>query len=345
MIKFPLAKLKEKFAKETFSVGLDIGASAVKLVKLRFFKDQVQLSGFELAETQVDLTEILKNISRAQNINKVNISVSGPSTIIRYVSFPRMSEIDLKKSLQFEAQRHIPFPLNELILDAYTLKENFSDNKMFLLLAAVKKEFLGQRLKLVEDAGFKPNSLDIDAIALINAFNFNYPQEVASDNLKSRTVALLNIGASLSNLSVLEGEVPCLSRDIQIAGAKFTQKLIDLFGLDSKSAESLKLKPDQERAEKVKGAIESVLTNLAAEIRVSFDFYESQSSSAVSKIFLTGGGSLFPGLKEMLSNLLGIEVEYWDPFSRISIVGNLDSEKAKAQAAQLAVAIGLALRQ
>jgi type IV pilus assembly protein PilM len=335
-------KIKNRLTKETYSFGLDIGTSAIKLVKLKFSKDIIELCNFELAQTEIDLEQLIKKIVQSQNAYRVNIAVSGPATIIRYISFPKMNNDELKKSLRFEAQKYIPFPITELNLDSYILKENLPENKMFLLLAAVKSEFMNQRLKLMESCGLKINVFDIDSIALINAFNFNYPQEDAS---KQKTTALLNIGASLSNLNVLEGDVPHLSRDIQIAGIKFTQKLVDVMGLDFKSAENLKLNPESDKADKITKAIESVLANLAAEIRTSFDYYESQSSSTVAKIFLSGGGSLFPGLKDMLAGLLGIEVEYWDPLKKISISESLIPEKLKLLSPQLAVAIGLALRQ
>lgn len=335
-------KIKNRLTKETYSFGLDIGTSAIKLVKLKFSKDIIELCNFELAQTEIDLEQLIKKIVQSQNAYRVNIAVSGPATIIRYISFPKMNNDELKKSLRFEAQKYIPFPITELNLDSYILKENLPENKMFLLLAAVKSEFMNQRLKLMESCGLKINVFDIDSIALINAFNFNYPQEDAS---KQKTTALLNIGASLSNLNVLEGDVPHLSRDIQIAGIKFTQKLVDVMGLDFKSAENLKLNHESDKADKITKAIESVLANLAAEIRTSFDYYESQSSSTVAKIFLSGGGSLFPGLKDMLAGLLGIEVEYWDPLKKISISESLIPEKLKLLSPQLAVAIGLALRQ
>ncbi len=89
--------------------------------------------------------------------------------------------------------------------------------------------------------------------------------------------------------------------------------------------------------------MESVLSNLAVEIRTSFDYYESQNASSVVKIFLSGAGAKFSGLKDMLVRLLGIEVEYWDPLKRIKIDAGLAVEDAKAQASQLAVAVGLAL--
>lgn len=342
MMKFSFKRLKDRFSKEAYTFGLDIGTSVIKLVKLKFSKDIIELCNFELAQTEIDLEQVIKKIVQPQDAYRVNIAVSGPATIIRYINFPKMNSDDLKKSLRFEAQKYIPFPVSELSLDSHILKESLPDNKMLLLLAAVKSEFMHQRLKIIENCGLKVNVFDIDSLALINAFNFNYLQD---DSTKHNTFALLNIGASLSNLNVLEGDIPCLSRDIQIAGIKFTQKLVDVLGMDFKAAEELKLNPESEKADKITRAVESVVAGLAAEIRTSFDYYESQSSSSVVKIFLSGGGSLFPGLKDMLAGLLGIEVEYWDPLKKISIPDADASEKLKSLSAQLPVAIGLALRQ
>jgi type IV pilus assembly protein PilM len=338
-----LGKFKERFPKERFSIGLDIGTSSVKLIKLRFFKETIELCGFALEPVSLDLAEAVKKITQQQNINKVNIAVSGPAAIIRYTNFPKMTQEEMKQALKFEAQKHIPFSIEEVNLDSHILKSDLPDNKMFVLLAAAKKEFINQRLKLVEDAGLKSGIVDINSLALMNAFNFNYS---ADENFKNKTVALLDIGASETNLNILEaGGFPRLSRDIRVAGNNFTQKVADVLGVDFKSAESLKVTPDKERLESVSAAIEAVLVNLAAEIRTSFDYYESQSASSVLKILLSGGGSLCAGIKDLLSNLMGVEVDYWDPLKQLGISGDVDSVKVKELSSQLAVAVGLALRQ
>lgn len=316
MTVLPLIKLKhrffkDRFLKERFSVGLDIGSAAIKLVKLRFFKDAVELCGFALQPNSGDLTAALKEIRQSQEVTKVNLSVSGPAAIVRYVNFPKMSAEELKQALKFEAQKHLPFSIEEVNFDSFILKDNLTENKILVLLAAVKKELINQRLKLIAEAGLKADTIDLDAVALVNAFNFNYPQ--LSDDLSDKSIALLNIGAELSNLSILEAGSPRLSRDIHL--------------------------------QKVAEVSELALSNLATETRVSFDYYESQSALSVAKIFLSGGGSQISGLKDMLANQLGIEVEFWDPFKKINVSGGLDADKIKASSAQLAVAVGLALRQ
>jgi type IV pilus assembly protein PilM len=336
-----LDKIKDKFAKESLSIGIDAGTATAKLIKLRSFKNDLELAGFDTGPSSLNLTSILKEYSRAHAVRKANLSLSGPATIIRYVSFPKMKDSELRQALKFEAEKHIPFAIQEVHIDGAILKDTLPDNKMLVLLAAAKKEAMNQRLKAAEEAGIKVSLVSIDSIALINAFVFNYNGDPA---LKGKTVALLNIGSSFSNLDIVEDGIPRFSRDFQIAGNNFTQKIADTCAIDFKPAELLKLNPDQERSEKVTAAVEAVLSNLAAEVRLSFDYYESQNASSITKIFLSGAGSLFPGLKGMLAELLGIEADHWDPLKKIKISAGLDEAKIRANVAQLPVAVGLALQ-
>lgn len=342
-----LSKRKEKLNKylfkpvEKISIGLDIGSSLIKLVKIRFLKEKFEILDFNTAAAQTDLTPVLKTMIKPKFGEKVNLSVSGPATIIRYIRFPKINDNELKQTLQFETPKYIPFAVSEVNVGGHILKKDLPDNKMLILLAAAKKEVINHRLQLLEEVGLTANIIDLDSLALINAFNFNYFQD---DNLKGKAVALLNIGALITNLNIIEDSIPLLSRDIYIAGNNFTQKISDMLELDFKSAEELKLNPDKERLDKVVAAIESVLSNLTNEIRTSFDYYESQGSSSVAKIYLSGGGSLFAGLKDMLAKQLGIEVEYWDPLRQISLTEHIDREKLKLFSKQLGVAVGLALR-
>ena len=327
--------------KERVSVGLDIGSFAIKAVKLRFSGDNVELADFAYETSEIDPVQTLKRIRDHLGVDTVNISVSGSSTVIRYVSFPKMNEAELAQALKFEAQKHIPFAVTDVNLDGFILKDNLPDNKMLVLIAAVKKEVISQRLKYILDSGFKTSVADIDALALVNSFNFNYPQGETPNHKAS---ALLNIGASISNLTILENGQPCLSRDMHFGGNNFTQKIADILAIDFKAAEALKNKPDSSNTNKIAAGVDLVLTNLATEIRTSFDFHESQSASSVDKIYLSGGGGQFSGLKDMLANILGMEIESWDPLKKIDVSPQLDLQKLKEVVGQLAVALGLGLR-
>jgi type IV pilus assembly protein PilM len=327
--------------KEKFSIGLDIGTHSIKCAKLKLNGGDAELVSFSLEESQLDPAEILKKIKRDQDADLVNISFCGSSTVIRYVNFLKMNKNELRQALKFEAQKHIPFSLSDVSLDAEILKDDLADNKMLVLIAAVKKELIQQRLKILENSALRANIIDIDSLALVNAFNYNYPKTEVPDD---KSVCLLNIGANISNVNILNNGIPALSRDIHSGGASFTKKLMDIFTIDFKEAEKLKISPEGENVNKVKAAIESVLTNLAAEIRTSFDYYESQNTSNVVKIFLSGGTAKIPGLSEMLAACLGIQVESWDPFKKVKISEKIDSQNLANLAGQFNVAIGLALR-
>ena len=335
--------LKGGFGKKTekVPVGLNLGISSLKMAKLKFLQDRVELCSYLIEQNQIDVEELLRKIAHANEISTVNISVSGQQAIIRYIDFPRMSLFELKQALKFEAQKYMPFPVAEVSLDATILREDLPENKMRVLMAAVKKDFLNQKLKVLADAGLDVNIVDIDSLALINAFNYNYAGE---EELKNKTVALLNIGSATSNLNILENHLPSLSRDISVGGNNFTQRIADVFNLDFKSAEELKMTEDKQRSEKILAAIEPVLSKLAKEVRTSFDYYESRSVSSVEKIFLSGGGSRYEGMKESLGSLIGISVDHWDPLRKITLAEGVDPQKVKAVSGQLAVAIGLALR-
>lgn len=336
-----LGQFKDRFLKEKFSVGFDLGASTIKVVKLRSLAEGgIELCDFNFEPVQKDLKPIFKKIRQSLKTRRINISISGPATIIRYVNFPKMEQGEFNQSLKFEAEKNIPFTISEVNIDGYILKPDLPENKMLVLIAAAKKEFVNERLKLVENVGFRVKLIDIDSLALINAFNFNYLDEA---DLKGKTIALLNIGATGSNLNILTDGTPYLSRDIVIAGDSFTQRFADVLGMDFNAAEDYKLNPDREKSDKANAAMEAVLLNLTNEIRRSIDYYESQSASSPVKIFLSGGGTKLLGLKEKMAELLGIEVEYWDPLRKISVTGNIDQQKLKELSNQLAVAVGSAL--
>jgi len=337
------AKLSgKKTAKDGSSVGLDIDSSSVKVIKLKRLKDNVELVSLGVESVGLDLVPVLKMLSQENDFKKCNVSVSGSSSITRYINFPKMNETELKQALKFEAQKHIPFGIAEVGLDSHILKNDLPDNKMLVLLAAAKKELIVQRIKILEDAALRPGIIDMDSMAIINAFMFNYPED---EYFRNKAVAVLNIGASYTSLSILDDGIPRLSRDIHIAGNNFTNKLMDNFALDFDSAEKLKVNPEKEKLGTVASAIESVLINLSTEVRTSLDYYESQNTSSVNKIFLAGGSCCFAGLKDMLSSFIGVEVELWDPFRKLSLAQTIDAAKAKALSMKFGVAVGLALRQ
>lgn len=299
--------------KEKIKLGLDWGFSSLKAVVLEF-QDGVYLLRdariVQLPSQDLKLSPLIKELNLPPG--GVNLGICGPNVIVRYVSMAKMSKEEFRNSLRYEAASHLPFPVEEVNLDGVILKD-LPDNQMLVMLAAARKDFINERLRVFQDAGIKVNILDIDSLALINAFNYTCAK---LEEVSSGAVALLNIGASVTNINVLESGVPHFSRDINVAGKDLGRQT----------------------------AREVAVSNFVAEIRKSFDYYEAGSAAVINKIFLSGGGSLVSDLAKNLEGYLGVKTGQWDPFDNFEFAAGLNEQDLRKSSAQFAVAVGLALR-
>ena len=314
-----ISNIKNRFPKpkqsKNISIGLDWGFSSIKLVVLESQGDSYLLKDariIELPSENIKLDALIQNLDLSGG---VNLGICGPTVCVRYISMAKMSYEEFKNALRYEAASHLPFPVEEINLDGCILKD-LPENKMLVMLAAAKKDFINQRLKLFQDANIKVNVLDIDSLALINAFNYIHPSKKEDTTATSHAVALLNIGASVTNINVLEDGIPRFSRDINVAGR-------NLSGSTS---------------------VEIAVVNFVSEVRKSFDYYEAGSSAVINKIFISGGGSLGVEAMQQIESHLGLKIEQWEPFSNFSFAPGLDEQNLRKQSAQFAVAVGLALR-
>lgn len=306
MIKIPALNL----SKPKVRVGLDIGTSSVKAVMLvsqkhgGFELSAFAVESFEGEHSKETIVQTIRRAVEALNIKekRVVISVAGQSVVVRQVLFPKMSEDELKSAIRYEAEKHIPFNINEVYLDAQIIDEKTEDNKMKVLIAASKKELIDERLAYLNEAGLEAEAIDCDSIAITNAFIFNN-----AGLGKEKTLALINIGASMTNVCILKDEFLNFVRDTPIG------------------AEDLE--------------------NLDTQIRLSFDYYENQFGKGIDGIYLSGGGSRQVGLSERLSQTFGIESSVWDPTKNLTISPNISKDSLKDVSNQLAVCLGLAMRQ
>ena len=313
-------------------IGLDWGFSTLKIVILEQENNNYILKDVRLIELpsgRLNLSSLIKGIDLSVG---VNLSLTGPNVLVRYIPMARLTENEFRKSFKYEAASHLPFPLEELIIDGAILKV-LPNDQMLAMFAAAKIDFIKQRLKVLQEAGIKVNILDIDSLALMNAFNYNLatsskgidPTLINKEGKSSsdkqedsvlEPIVLLNIGASVTNINILEDGIPLFSRDINVAGKNFSEAASRDVGI----------------------------LNFVSEIRKSFDYFEAGSAAIIKNIFLSGGGSLVPNFSEDLKSALGLEIKQWNPFSSFEFATGLDQAKILEGSAQFAVAVGLALR-
>ncbi|MEW6009166.1 MAG: pilus assembly protein PilM [Candidatus Omnitrophota bacterium] len=308
--------LKKKDAQQKLKVGLDISSAAIRIVGLYPDKEKPTLVSFAYVPIEDTIgSSIRKAIASLPTTNyQLNVGLSGSGVVIRYINLPKMTRDELKGAMRFEAEKHIPFPLVEVILDTYILDENFAGNQMLVLLAAVKNDLISQCIQLMRSAGIEVAIIDISTVALINAF-LHYQAKSANLETQTKPAALLDIGLKFSGLNIIEGRIPRLSRDISVGSKSF------------------------ETVDK-----EAILSNLADEVRRSFDFYESESNKPLDVIFLSGEGSRSEGIEQFIASNFSIPVKFWDPSENCIIAPSVNKELLQSQSHTLGVSLGLALR-
>ncbi len=333
--------------KTKVSVGLDIGNSSVKVVQLLTRPGSLlkELVSFDIqrfkGSKSADISQaVKKSLEKAQiSATLVNTSVSGQAVIVRYVQMPKMTREELFKALKFGLGKYIPFNLDEVNYDFQILGdsgEGKQQKMMKVLLVAVKKEVIEERIKILQGAGLTPGVIDVDSFAIVNSFKLVRQEDKG-------IIAVLDIGADITSITILRDNIPHFNRDIPIGGRHLTKAIIDEFEMTEEEAEDLKHNPKDRYGDLI-SAIRSVLDSIVSEIQMSFNYAESQMGGVVQKIFLTGGTAKFKGIDKVLNSILGIEVEIWDPTRVLEINPDLSRERLNEVGPLLTVSIGLALR-
>lgn len=346
-----LEKLKSYVPKDKpkINIGLDIGSNYIKAVVLKIENNQKELLNFAIKprdkESIADsVNEVLKGLSVESK--DINASISGQGVVVRCVKLPKMSVEDAKKAFGFEAEKHIPFSLDEVFLDCIILKQIPEENKMLVLVAAAKKDVVNQRLTLFRKLDMLPNLIDIDSLALVNIVNileFNDTSAVSKSGSTKDAVALLNMGASLSSLCVIADGFPRFVRDIFVGGNDLTKRISNILGLSLMEAEKAKCNPAKDW-EKVFNSCETILNNFINEVRRSFDYFESDVGIPIRTLYLSGGGSYLKDVVELFKQNLNVETKILNPIVDIKVKDELNSQSLESHARQLAVAFGLAIR-
>jgi type IV pilus assembly protein PilM len=346
------------FSRSKGLVGLDIGSSAMKLVELQEKKGDywLQRLGVEplSPEAIVDgsimdsslVVDALNRLTAATGVKAPGFatSLSGHSVIIKKIQVPAMAPEDLSEQIRWEAEQYIPFDINDVRLDYVVLSEGEAGHdNMDVLLVAVKRDKVNDYVSVISQAGRMPTLVDVDAFAIQNAYESNYDVD------SSKVIALVNMGASVTNINVLVRGQTAFWRDISFGGNQFSEALQREFNLSFDQAERLKRGQPVERFQPAdaRSVLDGVSGELATEIQKTFDFFAATSSEGpVDEIVLSGGCALTANLQQTLRERFGVPIEVMDPLRRIHYrEGDFDRDWLRSIAPMLAVAVGLAIRK
>lgn len=343
------------FRRQNLSLGLDIGSHAVKICELAETASGYQLVALGSAILPPDsledgalhdpeavgkvITSLISNLKIKHK--KVAISISGYSVIVKKINLAVMTEEELEKHIESEAEQYIPFDIEDVYLDFHDLKTNTaSEDRTDVLLVAAKREVVDGYLNMLRAVGLQPVVVDVDAFALENAFEASYG---LADN-----VVLVDIGASKMNINIISHGSSILARDVVLGSRQLTGQIENLFGVSFAEAEALKTGEmvSEEKREELAGLFANTCNQWVTEVKRAIDFYyANHPDETIAKIVLSGGGAKIQGLPEFFRKETEIAVEIFNPFQQAAVDGRtIDSAYLKSIAPEMALAAGLATR-
>ena len=345
------------FGRQKSSVGLDVGANSVKLVRLDHDKDGYSVSAIGIRELPPDAIvadeirdreAVIFNIQSLidqtdPKIKDVVVSISGHSVITDRFTIDKKSGPEAEQAILFETEQRAPFDVDDVSLDYHVIRTDEDINKMDVLLVAARKEYLRTYLELIEDCGLRPTVVDDDAFAVFNAYQANYEID------PTRVTALVNIGHDVTNITYIADGLFAATRDVSAGTREIFDAVQKEFRLNPElTAKALKGEMgDSIDQDMFKATIMSAADELISGVELAFSYFRSQTKiENIDWIVLSGGGSLVPYLPEFLQSKINIPLELANPLRNIDYDPELfQYVQPEKIAPLLTVSVGLAMRK
>jgi type IV pilus assembly protein PilM len=340
-------------------IGLDISSSAVKLLELGKRGDRYSVEAYAVEPLPANVVNdkqvvdpkivgevIARAVSRSgSKTRNAAVAVAGSSVITKLIFMPAtLNENEMEEQIKAEADQYIPYPIEEVNMDFQVVGPSTKDKgTVDVLLAACRKEQVEQRMAALEIAGLKPVVVDIEAYALENSCQFLRHQ--MPDNGKGKTVALVDMGASMTSLMVLHDLQTAYTRDQAFGGRQLTEDIMRFYGMSYEEASKgkrLGTLPDNYQGE----VLAHFLADMAQQIDRSLQFFFSASSqhSTIDQVILAGGCAQIPGVDQVIQERLQIPTVVARPFAQMSVASRAKPAQLAQDEASLLIAAGLACR-
>lgn len=348
--------IRNFFQKKIPLCGLDLGSSWAKAVKLSNKGKSPVLDSFaRLPWSSGDLDgpapqgAKIKTLWQHLNLSDkvVASSMAGHSVIVKRVYFDSRPPKELEQNIVKEAGQYIPYDVNDVYMDYQVMGDGKKKNSLEVMLVACKKKVVQDLIDIMEHSDLSLGIVDVDAFALSNCFEFNYPE------LSEEPVYLLDIGSTQSIFVVFWKNQPVFFRELSFGGRSLTDIIAKQMDISRSEAEKIKIQgpPSQNQSiedlTELAGEIEENFKSWTDEIKRLIGFYQTSIPEAPQpdKIFLSGGGSLFKGINSIFTQELNVESQHMDPWKTLQKSSNdFDMKYLDSVKAHFAVATGLAIR-
>lgn len=345
--------------KKTSFIGVDISATAIKMVELSAIgKQQFRLDGYAnvtlpkgvISDGNInDLVQVADTMRSAWRLlgsrsRQVVLALPTAAVISKRVIMPAgLREEDLELQVESEANQYIPFPLEEMNLDFQVLGPiGKNTDEVEVLIVAAKKEKIDDRVAVAEEAGLKVSIVDVESYATETAYR-QLVKQLPQHNKKTVTM-MLDIGAHVTHINVMVGTQSVYAREQAFGGAMLSQEIQRRFGLSPEESEIAKRQgglPDSYEEE----VLQPFLQNLASEAARAISFFTNSTQyNKVDHVLLAGGVSATAGLAALIEQKAGVHTLVANTFQGMTLANKIKASQLETDAPALMIACGLALR-
>lgn len=340
-------------------IGMDISATSVKLLELSQSAGRYRVESYSvipLPENAIDEKSIVDIEAVGNAINRAvkrsgtrtrmaAVSVAGSAVITKIITMPAgLSEDEMEDQILLEADQYIPFSLDEVNMDFQIIGPNEQNEELVdVLLAACRSENVDERVAALDVAGLTAKIVDVEAFAMESAFMLLGQQ--LSDKGVGKTVAVVDVGATMTTLSVSHDFKVIFTRDQLFGGRQLTEEIMRRYALSYEEAGMAKKQgglPDNYESE----VLEPFKEALAQQVSRALQFFFSSSQhNTVDHIVLAGGCAAITGLDDLVEDKLGVPTTIANPFANMSLASRVKGDVLNNDAPSLVIACGLAMRR
>jgi type IV pilus assembly protein PilM len=341
----------------TAKLGIDISSTSVKLLELSRSGNRYKVEAYSVeplpvnAVVEKNITDvegvgdaIAKVLARSKSgLKNAAVAVAGSAVITKTIEMDSaLNDDEMESQIKVEADQYIPYPLDEVSIDFEVQGEvDNAPERVEVLLAACRNENVELRSDVLEIAGLVPKVVDVEAYAIERAFGLVADQIEGGED---QTVAIVDIGSTMTTLSVLHDGRTIYTREQLFGGKQLTEEIQRRYGLSFEEAGLAKKQgglPDDYEPEVLEPFKEAVVQQVARSLQF---FFSSSQYNDVDHILIAGGTASISGLAELVQDKVGTSTTVANPFVDMAISPKVNASILSNDAPALMIACGLALR-
>lgn len=339
-------------------IGLDISSTAVKLLELSQQNGRYRVESYaveplpansvvekNIADVEAVGESIRRAVKRSGTRNKAaSVAVAGSSVITKIIAMSAtLNDDEMESQIELEADQYIPYPLDEVRMDFEILGPTEKNPETVdVLLAASRSENVETRIAALEIGGMQPKVVDVEAYALENSFVLLAEQ--LPEGGYDQTIAVIDVGATMTTLNVLHDRKIIYTREQVFGGKQLTEEIMRRYGLSYEEAGMAKRQgglPDNYLTEVLDPFKEAMTQQVSRSLQF---FFSSSQYNSVDQIILAGGSASIQGIDEIIEDKIGTATSIANPFANMSLAPRVKPQTLSNDAPALMIACGLALR-